>query len=85
MKEEKIVQEDQASYSNQEVNLDSGKGDNLMLKRVLLKELSKEEPKQRRTLFRVKCKIHGKFFKVIVYFGSTDNIILEKWFIKYNW
>ena len=39
------VQEDQASYGNQELNLDLERGENLMFYRVLLKDPSKEEPK----------------------------------------
>src|SRR5271156_1945210 len=78
------VQEDQASCHNQEVNLDSKKGENLMFHRILLKEPSKEEPKQRRSLFRVKCKILGKVCKVIVDSGSTDNIISEEAIQKLN-
>ena len=72
------VQEDQVSCHNQEVNLDSEKGENLMFRRILLKEPSKEEPKERRSLFRVKCKILGKVCKVIVDSGSMDNIISEE-------
>ena len=49
-----------------------------MLRRVLLKEPSKDEPKQRRALFRVKCKIQGKVCKVIVDSRSSENIILEE-------
>lgn len=42
------------------MDLDIEKGENLMLRRVLVKELVKEEPKQRRELFRTTCKILDK-------------------------
>ena len=72
------VQEECSNNITSEVNLDSEKGENLMFRRVLIKEPSKEEPKQRRALFRIKCKILGKVCKVIVDSGSTDNIISEE-------
>lgn len=43
-----------------EEDLDIEKGENLMLRRALVKELVKEEPKQRRALFKSTCKIIGK-------------------------
>ena len=49
-----------------------------MIKRILTKELAKGEPKKRRALFKVRCKIMGKVCKVIIDSGSTDNIILEE-------
>lgn len=49
-----------------------------MFGRVLIKAPSKKEPKQRRELFRVKCKILGKVCKVIVDSRSTDKIISEE-------
>lgn len=49
-----------------------------MFNRVLIRQLVKNEPKHRRALFRVRCKILGKVFKVIVDSGSADNIISEE-------
>ena len=55
-----------------------------MIKRTLIREPSKEEPSQRRALFRVKCKITGKLCRVIIVLGSTDNIISEEAASKLN-
>ena len=41
------------------MDLDIEKGENLMLRRVLVKELVKEEPKKRRVLFITTYKILG--------------------------
>ena len=46
----------------------------IMLKRTLLKVPTNKEPPQRRSLFRTTCKVSGKVSKVIVDFGSTDNL-----------
>ena len=54
------------------------KGENLMLRRVLVKEPFKYEPKQRRTLFRTNCKILGEVCKVIVDLESTDNVLSKE-------
>ena len=54
------------------------KGENLMLRRVLVKELVKEEHKKRRELFITTCKILGKVCKVIIDSGSTDNVMSEE-------
>lgn len=53
-------------------------GDNLMVRRTLIKELVREEPSQRRSLFRIKCKIIDKECKVIIDSGSIDNIVSEE-------
>lgn len=57
------VQEDQRKSINQEVSLDLEKGENFLFRRVFLKEPRKEEPKQRRTLFRVNERCRVKFVK----------------------
>ena len=54
------------------------KGEHLMLRRALVKELVKDEPKQRRELFRTTCKLLGKVCKVIIDLGSTDHVFSEK-------
>lgn len=71
------VQEDTSTIKSPEINLDSESGDNLIIRRFLIKELVREEPKQRRSFFKVKCKILGKVYKVIIDIG-TDNIISEE-------
>ena len=50
-------------------------GENLMVKRTLLKMPQRKEPRQRKSLFRTTCKSHGKICKVIVDSGSTENIV----------
>ena len=59
--QEKInyIQEENNSKAG-EVDLDVEKGENLMLRRVLVKDPVKEEPKQWRALFRTTSKILGK-------------------------
>ena len=49
-----------------------------MIRRIFIKEIVREEPSQRRALFRMKCKIMGKVCKVIINLGSTNNIVLEE-------
>lgn len=72
------IQEDASSVKSPEVNLDSEIGENLMIRRVLIKEPMKEKPSQRRSLFRIQCKIMGKVCRVVVDSGSTDNIVSEE-------
>ncbi|GLJ27820.1 hypothetical protein SUGI_0545990 [Cryptomeria japonica] len=55
-----------------------------MMRRVLIKEPVKEEPSQRRSLFRIKCKIMGKVCRVVVDSGSTDIIVSEESVSKLN-
>ena len=49
-----------------------------MIRRTLIKEPVKEEPSQRRALFKMKCKIIGKVCKVVIDSRSIDNIVLEE-------
>ena len=49
-----------------------------MFNKVLTRQVVKDEPKHRRALFRIRCKILGKVCKVIMDLGSMDNIILEE-------
>ena len=60
--------QEESSTSNKpfEVPLESKEEENLMIRRILIKEPIKEEPSQRRSLFRVKCKMMGKVGKVII-------------------
>ena len=61
-----------------EVDLQTEKGVNLKFRRILIKETTKEEDKQRRALFRITSKIFRKVCKVIIDSGSTDNVISEE-------
>lgn len=70
-----MTQEDETNVTSPEVNLISEMGENLMIKRTLLKEPVKTEVPQRKALFRVNCKIKGKVCKVVIDLGSTDNIV----------
>ena len=49
-----------------------------MIKRILIKEPVKGDPKERRSLFRVRCKIMVKVCKVNIDLGSNDNIISKE-------
>ena len=55
-----------------------------MFDRMLIRQQVKGEPKHRRVLFKIKCKILGKVYKVIVDSGNTYNIILEEAINKLN-
>lgn len=55
-----------------------------MFRRVLIRQPTKEEPRQRRALFRVRCKIMGKVCNVIIDSGSIDNIVIEEVVKKLN-
>lgn len=50
-------------------------GENLMLRRTLLKVPHAKEPTQRKTPFKTTCRSYGKICKVIVDSGSTENIV----------
>ena len=54
------------------------KGESLISKRALVKELVKEEAKQRRAFLRTTCKILRKMCKVIINSGSTSNVISKE-------
>jgi hypothetical protein len=48
-----VQEESSSSNKHSEVPLESEEGENLMIRRTLIKELVKEEPSQRRALFRI--------------------------------
>ena len=48
-----------------------------MFRRVLIKRTTPDEPRHKRSLFRIKYKILGKVCKVMVDSKSTNNIISE--------
>ena len=46
------------------------------MRKVLLKKVkSVNEPAQQKALFRTICKVQGKFYKVIIDGGITDNLV----------
>ena len=73
------AQEDTSSFKSPEINhIELEMGENLMFRRVLVRQPMKEEPERRKALLRIRCKIVGKVCKVIVDSGSTDNMISEE-------
>ena len=70
------VDED-ARSSNSE---DAERGETLINRRVLLS--GENEPEQRRSLFRTRCKCEGKCCDVIIDSGSTDNLVSEEMVTK---
>ena len=64
---------------NEDVVSDSQpkQGESLLARRVLIGERTLEFG-QRISLFRTHCKFGGKFCKVIVDDGSTDNLVAEE-------
>lgn len=72
------VHDDTSSVKSPDIQLDLESGENFMVKRILIREAVKEEPKQRKSLFKVMCKIMGKVCKVIIDSWSNDNIISEE-------
>ena len=72
-------QEDNASFNETYVDhIESKKGKILMYRRVQIKQPTPNEPRNRRALFKTKCKILGKVCKVVVDSRSIDTIILEE-------
>ena len=59
-------------------HIESEKGENLIFRRVLIDRPTLDEPKHKRTLFRIRCKILGKVCKVVVDSSSTNNMISEE-------
>ena len=55
---------------------DAKRGDTLVNERVLLS--GENEPGQRRSLFRTRCKCEDKCCDVIIDGGSTDNLVSEE-------
>lgn len=49
-----------------------------IIRRILIKEPTKDDQKQRRALFRVKCNILGKVCRVIINSRSTNNVISKE-------
>ena len=60
-------------------------GESLLLNKVLLKsEKNAIEPAQRKALFKMICKVKGKYCKVVVDSGSNDNLVSTKLVEKLN-
>ena len=79
--DKRVAYAQEVNSSDQESEVDHielEKGENLMFRRVLIKQQAPDEPKHRRALFRIKCKILGKVCKVVVDSRSTDNITPEE-------
>ena len=53
-------------------------GENLMVRRTLCNKGSDEELVLRRSLFKTRCKMVGKCYKVIFDSGSSTNLALEE-------
>lgn len=64
------------------VPLELEEGKNLVMRGTLIKKAIKEEPIQKRSLFRVKFRIMGNICRVIIDLGSTNNIVSEETFDK---
>ncbi|XP_057842117.2 uncharacterized protein LOC131051562 [Cryptomeria japonica] len=72
-----LIQEDAQSSQSPSKDLDL-EGVCLMTKRMFLKTPAPREPPQRKTLFRTKCKSHSKVFRLVVDFGSTENLVSKE-------
>ena len=73
------MQEDFTRSNETDINhLESKRVENLIYRRLLVKQAATNEPRQRRALFRIKCKILDKACKVVVDSGSTDNVISKE-------
>lgn len=51
------------------------KGKSLVMRRSSMHEEVVEEPPQRKSLFKTRCKSEGNVCKVIIDSGSTDNLV----------
>ena len=56
--------------------------ENLMVRRTLCNKGSDEKLVLRRSLFKTKCKMNGKCYKVIMDSGTSKNLASEKLVIK---
>ena len=55
------------------------RGESLVINKVLLKPTKEViEPSQRKTLFRIVCKVQGKCCQMIIDSGSTNNLVSTK-------
>lgn len=73
-----LVMNDGACYSSSATQVSSVAlvfdGENMMLRRTMLKMPSKTEPAQRKSLFRTQGKAYGELCKIIVDSRSTENV-----------
>ena len=67
-------EEDAQSDQGARWNVDTERGESLIFNRTLLKTVIEQEPPQRNTFFGTLYKVRGKVYKVIVDFGSANNI-----------
>lgn len=77
-------EEEEVDSSPREVVCNSVVGENLMIKKTILKTSQGHEPIQRRSLFRIRCQCEGKVYNIIVDFGSTDNMVSTEMVEKLN-
>ena len=71
-----VTEAQEESKEETKVNNPLEDGKALMLKRVLVKtEKQVHEPIQRKSMFRTRCKSQGKCCKMVIYSGSTDNLV----------
>ena len=52
--------------------------ENMMVRRTLCNKGSDEEPTLRRSIFKTRCKMHGKCYKVFIDSESSTNLALEE-------
>lgn len=55
-----------------------------MMRRALMHEEMIEQPPQRKSLFRTRCKSKGNVCNAIIDSGSTNNLVLEEMVTKLN-
>eukprot|EP00253_Pinus_taeda_P002743 PITA_02743 len=71
-----MAQPEEAEAQPREVEDMAETGEALILNKVLLKPVKEvAEPTQRKALFWIVCKSHGKCCKLIIDSGSTDNLV----------
>lgn len=69
------MHEDEESGTSPIVNLTSEEGEELMIRRIVLRASKEEDSSQRRSLFRTTCKSKGKVCQVVNDSGSQDNLV----------
>ena len=71
-----VVEAQEESKEETEMNNPPEEGESLMLKKFLVKsEKQVHEPAQRKSLFRTRCKSQGKCCKMVIDSGSTDDLV----------
>ncbi|XP_059075260.1 uncharacterized protein LOC131875213 [Cryptomeria japonica] len=78
----KVEDSESVTSPNQEVA--PNVGESIMMRRTLIKVPIEKEPPQRKSLFRTTCKSQGKCCKVVIDYGSTDNLVSMEMVEKLN-